>query len=253
METLKVINRKGVSEDISFDQINNRIKKLADFTKSNLINESLTHVNSSRITVETIAKLYDNITTRQLDNESAKVCSTLESVHYNYGLLGGRILASDHHKHLKTLDLNSFSIRTKFINSKLPNYYNSDYVKFIIDNLEILDNLIDLDRDYTLNYFAFRTLERSYLIKINNEIIETPQDMFMRVAINIHYRSDINFEDKINLIKTTYNSTSLGYYTHATPTLFNAGTKYEQMSSCYLLGTDDSLQSIFKTISESPT
>ena len=250
METLSVINRNGTSEDISFDEIKNRIKRLANFT-TDFITEPLNHVNISRIALDTISKLFDGITTRQLDTESAKVCSSYESEHYNYGLLGGRILASDHHKHLNIMKLDSYSKRVAYINDKIPNFYNKEFVNFIMSNSDELNKIIDIKRDYLINYFGFKTLERSYLFKIDKDIIETPQDMFMRVAINIHYRSPIG-KDKImeNIIKT-YDLTSRCYCTHATPTLFNAGTNYEQMSSCYLLGTDDSLTGIFKTISDS--
>ena len=248
--SLRVINRKNVSEDISFDEINNRIKNLANFINVEYAPTQL-NVNTAKITLETISKLYDGITTRQLDTESAKVCASLESIHYNYGILGGRILASDHQKHLKNLNLNSFSSRMYYINELMPNFFNPSYIEFVNHNESDINSMIDQNRDYILNYFGFKTLERSYLIKIKDQIIETPQDMFMRVAINIHYRStDIDKSEIIKLILDTYDNTSKGYYTHATPTLFNAGTKYEQMSSCYLLGTVDSLEGIYKTITD---
>jgi len=247
--SLRVINRKSESEDISFDEINNRLKKLANYTNDDYILNKLV-VNTDKITLDTLAKLYDGITTRQLDNESAKVCASMESIHYNYGILGGRILSSDNLKNLKVLNLNSFSMRVNYINMHMPNFFNKEYIDFINKNYIILDDIIDLNRDYLLNYFAFKTLEKSYLIKINNELMETPQDMFMRVAISIHFRTNKPLNTIIDLISSTYDMTSKGYYTHATPTLFNAGTKYEQMSSCFLLGTDDSLEAIFKTISD---
>jgi len=251
MNSLTIINRHNIEEEISFDEIKNRIKKLIDFTKVDLIDEPLSHVNAINITMSTIAKLFDGITTRQLDTESARVCSSLESLHFNYGLLGGRILSSDLHKQLKIMNLNSYSKRVDYINEKLPKFYNKDFVNFIKSNSDEIDQIIDISRDYLINYFGFKTLERSYLIKIDKDTIETPQDMFMRVAINIHYRSNIDKDKIMDNIKRTYDLTSRCYCTHATPTLFNAGTNYEQMSSCYLLGTDDSLTGIFKTISDS--
>lgn len=247
---LRVINRNNESEEMSFDEINNRIKVLANFTNDEYAKNPLL-VNTSQITLETISKLFDGITTRQLDIESAKVCATLESLHYNYGILGGRILASDHQKHLAKQNLNSFSSRMNYINQSMPNFFNQSYVEFINSNITQLDSFIDKDRDYLLNYFGFKTLEKSYLIKVNDEPIETPQDMFLRVAISIHFRSTyINLDKILESIFNTYDLTSKGYFTHATPTLFNAGTRYEQMSSCYLLGTEDSLEGIFKTISD---
>ena len=246
LKSLCVINRKNISENISFDEINSRIKKLANITNEDYLKEPL-QVNTDEITLKTIAKLFDGITTRQLDNESAKVCANYESIHNDYGILGGRILASDHQKQLKIMNLISFSSRVNYINEQLPNFFNKLYFEFVNENAEILNKMIDSNRDYILTYFGFKTLEKSYLINK----IETPQDLFLRVAISIHFRtSNIDFDEKIKLIYNTYYLTSKGYYTHATPSLFNAGTNYEQMSSCFLLGTEDSLQGIFKTISD---
>jgi ribonucleoside-diphosphate reductase alpha chain len=253
-DNMRVINRSGETEEISFDEIKKRIKVLIDFTKPDICSESLSHVRSTQITLETISKLFDGITTRQLDIESAKVCASLETVHHNYGLLGGRIMASDHHKHLKSMGLETFFQRQQYLINKLPNFFDPSYITFIETNADQLNSIIDIKRDYLITYFGFKTLEKSYLIKHNNEPIETPQDLWLRVAIAIHHRytSDDNKinENKLELIKQTYDLTSLGYCTHATPTLFNAGTRFEQMSSCYLLGTNDSLTGIFKTISD---
>jgi ribonucleoside-diphosphate reductase alpha chain len=242
--SLRVINRKNISENISFDEINTRIKKLANFTNEDYAKYEL-QVNTDEITLKTIAKLFDGITTRQLDNESAKVCATYESIHNDYGILGGRIMTSDHQKQLKIMGLVSFTTRMNYINEQLPNFFNPLYIEFVNTNSEFLNTMIDYNRDYILTYFGFKTLEKSYLINK----IETPQDLFLRVAISIHFRTtDISIDEKLKLIYNTYDLTSKGYYTHATPTLFNAGTNYEQMSSCFLLGTEDSLQGIFKTI-----
>jgi ribonucleoside-diphosphate reductase alpha subunit len=242
---LRIINRKNISENISFDEINNRIKKLANYTNEDYAKEPL-QVNTDEITLKTISKLFDGITTIQLDEESAKVCANYESLHYNYGILGGRILVSNHLKQLKNINLITFIDRVNYINKELNNFFNPFYLQFVNDYAEILNNMIDNNRDYILTYFGFKTLEKSYLINK----IETPQDLFLRVAISIHFRTtNITLEEKFKLIYNTYDLTSKGYYTHATPTLFNAGTNYEQMSSCFLLGTEDSLQGIFNTIS----
>ena len=248
-ENMRVINRQGEIEDISFDEIKRRISKLINFTCEDFL-EPLHHVSASKITVETINKIFDGITTRELDVESAKVCANLEFVHYNYGILGGRILSSDLYKHLKTLNLTQFSDRVAYINENLPTFYNKDFVKFVQENSIELNNIIKLERNFLLTYFAFKTLEKSYLIKVNGEPIETPQDVFMRVAIAIHFRSNLGLQYIMEKIKLTYDFMSLGYFTHATPTLFNAGTCREQLSSCFLLGTDDSIEGIFKTISD---
>ena len=250
-DNMRVINRHGKTEEISFDEIKYRINELINFT-DDYVKDPLSYVSATKVTVETVPKLHDGITTRELDTESDKVCASLEFVHYNYGILGGRILASDQYKHLKTLSLETFSQRTEYINSKLVNFYNESYINFVESNKDILNSIIKLSRNYLLTYFAFKTLEKSYLIKVGSDPIETPQDVFLRVAIAIHHRTitNISIEEKINYIKETYDLISLGYFTHATPTLFNAGTNHEQLSSCYLLGTEDSLNGIFKTISD---
>lgn len=244
--TMQVINRLNIQEEMSFDEIKNRIKSLINY--SDEYSQILDNVSPFLISMETMSKLFDGISTIELDIESAKVCASKEIIHYNYGYLGGRILVSNHHKNLKILNLNSFYERTKFINDNLDNFYNTDYYNFVLNHKDELENIINQNRDYMLSYFGFKTLERSYLFKVKDKIIETPQDLFLRVAIAIHFR-DSNY-NQFNLIKETYNVMSLGFMTHATPTLFNAGTKFEQMSSCYLLGTDDSLDNIFKTISD---
>jgi ribonucleoside-diphosphate reductase alpha chain len=252
-ESMRVINRQGVVEEISFDEIKNRISKLINYT-SDEITEPLHHVSAHKVTMETVTKLFDGITTRMLDTESAKVCESLEFVHYNYGILGGRILSSDLYKHLKTLGLLTFSERVSYINNQLPTYYNNLFVAYVEQNAEALNNIIKLERNFLLTYFGFKTLERSYLIKVNKEPIETPQDVFMRVAIATHFRSvgknGSTNEQVLEKIKNSYDMMSQGYFTHATPTLFNAGTCREQLSSCFLLGTDDSIEGIFKTISD---
>lgn len=251
-DVMRVINRHGVMEEISFDEIKNRIKRLINNTsedKREII--FLDHVCADRITMETISKLYDGITTVELDIESAKVCASLETVHYNYGLLGGRILASNHLKKLKIMNLTTFSDRQLYLNENLSKFFDSSYINFISEHSERLNKISKTDRDYLLSYFAFKTLEKSYLIKLKDNSIEIPQDVFLRVAISIHYRSKDNIEMIFDRITETYNLMSLGYFTHATPTLFNSGTTYEQMSSCYLLGTEDSLMGIFKTITDS--
>ncbi len=237
---MRVKNRNGVFEELSFDEIMHRINRLVHHSNEC---KQLSNINVAKITLDTINKLYDGITTRQLDVESAKVCASMESINPNYGLLGGRILISDLHKHLKKMGLSDYASRTNYISANLKDYLNPTYVEFVKTYAEQLNKMISYDRDLNISYFGVKTLEKSYLIKVGTDVIETPQDMFMRVAVAIHYRSlkdDISNLDKVmELISNTYNLTSLGDFTHATPTLFNAGTRFEQISSCYLLGTED--------------
>jgi len=247
---MKVINRKNETENISFDKISGRITSLVNYTNHECILEPLDNINVIQITLDTILKLYDGISTKELDIESAKVCANKALIHYNYSILGGRILLSNLYKNLKKLELTTFSSRVIYLHNNLPNYYNVNYIKFVLDNKDSLNNFIKPDRDYLITYFGFKTLEKSYLMKINDNIIETPQDLYLRVAINNHYRTKDDIHNILNYIKTTYDNMSLGYFIHATPTLFNSGTNYEQLSSCYLLGTEDSLNGIYKTISD---
>jgi len=242
---MKIINRNGESHDIDFKKIKDRINLLINYEDQ--YSQPLTNISTSMMSSIINNNLMHNITEVQLDIEIAKNYENYNVIHYNYGYLGGRILVSNHHKNLNILNLNSFSDRTNYIHEHLNNFFNTGYIEFISNNKEELDIILDNNRDYMLSYFAFKTLENSYLIKVNDSIIETPQDMFMRSSISIHYRDS----NSLKLIKETYENMSLGYFTHATPTLFNAGTKYEQLSSCYLLGTEDSIEDIFKTISDS--
>ncbi len=183
-DTMTVINRHGEAEEISLDIINDRIKKLARYENLDYNIEAIQGVNTIKITQETVSKLFNHITTRQLDAESARVCASLEIENYSDGLLGGRILADDHHKHLETIGLNSFSKRTNYLNEKLPNFYNKSYIEFINANSNELDSMIVIKKDFLINYFGYKTLQKSYLIKHKTDIIETPQDTFLRGNCN---------------------------------------------------------------------
>ena len=221
---LYVIKRDGRKEEIQFDKITERISRLIHYDEQKFLMSVL-------VAQKVIASVYSGITTEELDIESAEICVNLSTLHPSYSLLGGRILISNLHK--KTL--NSFVDKMNL----LPNM-NSDFLYFINNNKEEIDNIIDYSRDYVYDYFGFKTLERSYLLKLNDQIIERPQDMLLRCAITLQINN-------IDLIKKTYDYMSKGFYTHASPTLFNAGMKHQQMSSCFLLQTHDSLEEISKT------
>jgi len=237
---MKVFKRDGSIQEISFDAIKNRIIELC-------FDNDTKNLNIDQVVIKTVQGMYNNITTRELDNLSSIVCASLEVENYGYVKLAGRILVNDLHKELRRIfkgDV-SFSNKIEYIQTNLNNYFDKDFYKYIMDNKEELNKIINSKLDYNFTYFGYKTLERAYLTKVNNIIIETPQDMWLRVAIAIHFKSN-----NINLIKETYELMSHGYFTHATPTLFNAGCKYQQMSSCYLLGTEDSLTGIYKNISD---
>jgi ribonucleoside-diphosphate reductase subunit M1 len=223
-----VTKRNGKVEQVHFDKITSRINKL-------IKPEEKKYIDPILVAQKVVGSIFSGITTEELDNESAKICINLCTSHHLYSMLAGRIVVSNLHK--KTI--NTFVEKEEMIQDKLG-FLEPKWLAWIKENRNELNNMIDYERDYLFDYFGFKTLERAYLTKIGDQVIERPQDMLMRVA------SFINCGD-LELVKKTYNMISQGLYTHASPTLFNAGNQRSQMSSCYLLGTDDSLEGITKT------
>jgi ribonucleoside-diphosphate reductase subunit M1 len=222
-----VKKRNNKTEPIYFDKITQRIRKLIN-------NNEIKYLDPILIAKKVIEKIYSEITTEELDIISADICVNLSTTHPSYANLGGKILVSNLHK--KTT--NNFVSKIQLLETN--NIINKDFLNYVIKNEEKLNSIIDYNNDYIYDYFGFKTLEKSYLLKINNNIIERPQDMLLRVAITLQYGN-------LDLIEETYKNMSLGYYIHASPTLFNAGTNNQQLSSCFLLGIEDSLTDITKT------
>jgi len=227
-----VIKRNGNSEKVQFDKISDRLNKLINKDEKQFI-------DSSVISQKVIQSIYSGITTEELDVESAKICMNMSTIHPKYGNIAGKILVSNLHK--KTSNnfvdkMNLIQKETMYHGKKL---LDEDWLNWINQNKDQLDNIIDYSKDYKLDFFAFKTLERAYLIKNlqTNQLYERPQDMWLRVA------SFINKGD-IEMIKKTYELMSNKCYTHASPTLFNSGTSRPQLSSCFLLGTEDCLEGI---------
>jgi len=231
MDSMFVMKRNGKMEAVHFDKITERISKLIDDNEKKYVDPVI-------IAQKTVASIYNGITTEELDLESAKICINLCTTHYLYSSVASRILISNLHK--KTFD--TFVEKENLTQEEL-NILDSDWLNWINENKNEINSMIDYSRDYIYDYFGFKTLERAYLIKIGNKIIERPQDMIMRVA------SFIN-KGNLELTKKTYDIMSLGYYTHASPTLFNSGNKRSQLSSCFLVGSDDTLEGITKTWSD---
>lgn len=180
-----------------------------------------------------------DITDDEYYNLLAEICVSLTTTHYNYGKLGGRIIIYKLHKNITR----TFSETMEYIQKELD-IFSDDFFNNVIELRDVLDKSIDKFMDYEIDYFGFKTLEKSYLTKINKKIIETPQYMFMRVAVAIHGKD-------IDSILKTYNDMSKKYYIHATPTLFNAGMKKQQLSSCYLIAMkEDSMEGIYDTLKE---
>jgi len=236
---MHVIKRNGKTEDISFDKILKRIKILGQ-EAGNI------QINYSALVMKVIDQLYDKIETTKIDELAAEHCASMSTQHYDYGTLASRIVISNHQKNtnaqfskvMKQLFQNEDADGT---NKPLVSQQFWDFVKA---NSKALDAMIVHDRDYLIDYFGFKTLERAYLFKLKNTIVERIQHMWMRVAIGIH-------GNDIDLVKETYDLMSQKYFIHATPTLFNAGTPRPQMSSCYLIAMeDDSLEGIYNTLKD---
>jgi ribonucleoside-diphosphate reductase alpha chain len=248
---MKVLNREGQSLDVSYDEIKKRILRLCS------AEESL-QVDIDKVVIQTINGIYDGITTWELDDMSARVCAALQSTHYAYDILAAKITVSNMAKSVrrKLADAgmsHTFSHKVAFIRSRLPATYNAAFFSFVIKNADTLDAMLAYERDATHSFFALRTMERSYLMRVDDLCIESPQDMWMRVAVAINVdpaNEPYEPEEVLANIRACYDQMSTGMFTHATPTLFNAGMRFQQCSSCYLLGTDDSLSGIFKTISD---
>ena len=235
-----VIKRDGKKETVKFDKITARIEKLCYS-----LNPAL--VDPIDVAKKVIEGLYDGVTTSELDNLAAETAASLTTKHPDYALLASRIAVSNLHKNT----IKSFSETMRrlhgYVDAKTGKNASllADDVWEVIDaNAELLDSTIIYDRDFGFDYFGFKTLEKSYLLKIDGKIAERPQHLFMRVSVGIH-KGDVD-----SVIKT-YNLMSERWFTHATPTLFNAGTPKPQMSSCFLLTMkDDSIDGIYDTLKQ---
>ena len=240
---MHVIKRNGEFEDLLFDKILNRIRKLGQ--------EAGIRVNYQSLVMKVVEQLYDKIPTSKIDELAAEQCAVMSTSHPDYASLAGRIVVSNHQKNTDPLFTN---VMTELYEFKDIHDINRPLVseslwEFVQEHKDVLNEMIVHDRDYLIDYFGFKTLERAYLFKIGNKIVERPQHMWLRVAIGIHGIKDNS--NALNLVKETYNLMSQKYFTHATPTLFNAGTPRQQLSSCYLIGMeDDSIDGIYNTLKE---
>ena len=232
-----VLKRNGQKENISFDKILTRVKKLGSSDLS---------VNYTSLVQKIIDRLYDEIPTTQIDELTAQQCASLITTHGDYGELASRILVSNHHKNTPETFHETMSqlYHFKDINNTQHSLISHELWEIVDNNKDLLENIINYDRDYLIDYFGFKTLERAYLMRINKKIVERPQHMWLRVALGI-------WGNNFTKVKTTYDAMSQKYFTHATPTLFNAGTPRSQLSSCYLLAMkDDSISGIYETLSD---
>jgi ribonucleoside-diphosphate reductase alpha chain len=234
-----VVKRDGRKEPIMFDKITARVRKLC-YGLNNL-------VDPVKVAMRVIEGLYDGVTTSELDNLAAETAATMTTTHPDYALLAARISVSNLHKNTKKSFTETMTDLYEYVNprtGKKAPLIADDVFKVMKDNSELLDSTIIYNRDFGYDYFGFKTLERSYLLKINGQIAERPQHMLMRVSIGIHL-------DDLDAAIETYHLMSKKYFTHATPTLFNSGTPKPQMSSCFLLTMrDDSIDGIYDTLKQ---
>lgn len=234
---MHVVKRNGQKELVNFNKVTARIKKLKyDLDKA---------VDPEKVAQKVIAGVKDGITTTEIDNLAAEVCASLASTHPDYSLLASRIAITSLHKNtFKTFSVVMKHLR-EYVDPKSGLHaplIDEEIYKIIEKNAATLDSAIIYDRDFMFDYFGFKTLEKSYLLRLNGQVAERPQHMYMRVAIGIHGKD-------IDKAIETYNLLSEGWFTHATPTLFNSGTPRPQMSSCFLVAMkNDSIDGIYDTL-----
>ena len=230
-----VIKRDNTKEEVSFDKILHRLQKLSDGLS----------VNVHEVAQKVCSRIHNNVKTYELDEFASQLCSSLMLEHPDYGKLASRLVISNHHK--QTSPSFSETIYTLFNNKDFEKNDNpivsNKLYNIVMKNKEKLNSYIDYDRDYLIDYFGFKTLERAYLLRKNGKIIERPQHMWMRVSLGIHGE---DFKDALE----TYDYLSKLYFTHASPTLFNSGTPRPQMSSCFLLDVKDSIAGIYENLSD---
>lgn len=237
-EEMFVTKRNGSKEIVSFDKILKRIKTIGQ--------EAKLKINYTSLVMKVIDQLYDGISTTKIDDLSAEQCASMASIHPDYNVLAGHITVSNHHKNTNR---SFYQVMFELYNHKDSHGKQSPLVsKTLMDVVDKytheFDELCDFSRDYLIDYFGFKTLERAYLMRINGVTKERPQHMWLRVSIGIH-------GDNYDKITETYKYMSQKYFTHATPTLFNAGTPCPQLSSCFLLAMEsDSMDGIYNTLKE---
>ncbi len=234
-----VVKRDGHKEPVMFDKITARIRKLCYGLNS--------LVDPVRVSMRVIEGLYDGVTTSELDNLAAEVAATMTTSHPDYTNLASRISVSNLHKNTKKSFSETMADLYNYVNprtGKKAPLLSDEVYKIIKKNSEKLDSTIIYNRDFNYDYFGFKTLERSYLLKLNGVVVERPQHMLMRVSVGIHH-------DDLDSAIETYNLMSKKFFTHATPTLFNSGTPKPQLSSCFLLTMkDDSIDGIYDTLKQ---
>ncbi len=234
-----VVKRDGRKEPVMFDKITDRIKKLC-YGLNDL-------VDPVKVAMRVIEGLYDGVSTSELDNLAAETAASMTIAHPDYAQLAARVAISNLHSNTTKSFSETMNEMFYYVNPRTNQeapLLSDEVHKVIMDNAEFLDSHVIYNRDFNYDYFGFKTLERSYLLKINGKIVERPQHMLMRVSVGIHLND-------LDSVIETYDLMSKKFFTHATPTLFNAGTPKPQMSSCFLLAMqDDSIDGIYDTLKQ---
>ncbi len=235
--TFYVVKRNGEKEEVSFDKVIRRIKNLSKGLDS--------EINPIMIAQKVCSQIYNNVSTAELDELAAQICISMETTHLDYGILAARIIISNNHKNTspsfsETIDHLYNNVDKNGMHAPL---IAEDIFRIVMKNKTKLNDVIDYHRDYLFDYFGFKTLERAYLMKLGGKVVERVQHMLMRVSVGIH-------KEDIRSAINSYELMSRKYFTHATPTLFHAGTPRNQFSSCFLLGMDDSTGGIYKAIAD---
>lgn len=237
-DEMNVMKRNGNLETVSFDKILQRMKRVG--------READLKLNYTQLAMKVIDQLYDGISTTRIDELSAEQCASLSSTHPDYNVLGGRIIISNHQKNTEPSFINVMTRLYEFRDKHGEHYplISQELYNVIQKYPEQIESMLCYERDYLIEYFGFKTLERSYLMKLDGVIIERIQHMWLRVSIGIH-------GENLDRVKETYDLMSQKYFTHATPTLFNAGTPKPQLSSCFLQAMEsDSVDGIYNTLKE---
>jgi ribonucleoside-diphosphate reductase alpha chain len=237
-EEMYVTKRDGKREIVSFDKILNRIKKIGQ--------EANMKLNYTTLVMKVIDQLYDGISTTKIDELSAEQCASMASIHPDYNVLAGSIIISNHHRNTSESFVEVMTQLYNFIDKQgnKSSLISDETFDIIQKNADELESICDYSRDYLMDFFGYKTLERAYLMRINNKIVERIQHMWLRVSVGIH-------GDNLVRVKETYDLMSQKYFTHATPTLFNAGTPRPQLSSCFLLAMEsDSIDGIYNTLKD---
>ena len=237
---MKVKKRDGSLEEMRYDKITKRISVLCH-------DLNMEYIDPTYVTLKVTQGIYDGISTTELDVLAAETAASMVTTHPDYAKLSGRLAVSNLHKTTPRKFSQSIKELYSFVEPKTgkeSSLIDDNIYKFVMDNKEVLDGAIHMERDLEFDYFGFKTLERSYLLKIGDRVVERPQYLYMRVAVGI-------CKGNVEMALRIYDDLSQHYYTHATPTLFNAGTKRAQMSSCFLIGNKgDDIDGLFDTIKD---